>query len=438
MKALPALVLAARVVAPVCAGDIETVPPGFPTRRGAFAFTNAAVLARPEENPDAINWLSRFDVLLANGVGIADQETRARLQGEGCKLFLYFWTNGIYEGPPSPDPPYGDWCEDLVRHSADHLLSPRPLPSLGGRPAYYFDFASEPLRSRLCDELAVARAATGYDGIFLDYAGEYALPPQVLGLWRARHSGLPYDAALAAFLALLRERDPGCLIFTNQAFRSAQPILADVDYDLAESYATSHAWGPETNVGVKGVRETYFRSWPGQSGVEGMYRACIETLRRTPPRGGLFFLDYARPRYRRVGDEALQTALDLEAVYYSYCAAALWGQHSFCSGWYAGYEYRGPLYFVDLGQALGEGPEELDGVVVREFDRGLVALMTTIDPVRIDYELQAGQRMSLYDLFASTWIRERAGQYRLQLAASRRGVSGAAHPVGRVYLKAGR
>jgi len=36
-------------------------------------------------------------------------------------------------------------------------------------------------------------------------------------------------------------------------------------------------------------------------------------------------------------------------VYYSYAAAALWGLPSFCSGWH-GHEYRGPLYFADLGR----------------------------------------------------------------------------------------
>ncbi|MEA3401112.1 MAG: hypothetical protein U9R79_07710 [Armatimonadota bacterium] len=360
------------------------------------------------------------------------------LQSKGCRLFLYFWTNGMYEGPHSRDPPYGDWCEELVSRSADQLLSPQPLPSLSGQPAYYFDFTSEALRSRLCEELAAARLLTGYDGIFFDYAGEYALPPEVVELWRTRHPGVPYDTAVAAFLALLRARDPDCLIFTNQAFRSDQPILADVDYDLAESYATSHAWGPETEVGGETVRETYFRPWSGHLGIEEMYRACTEALRRTPPRGELFFLDYARPRYRGAENAVLQRALDLEAIYYSYCAAALWGHHSFCSGWYSGHEYRGPLYFVDLGQPLGEGPEELDGAVLREYEHGVVVLMTSLEPVEIDCELQTRPGMSLYDLFASTWLERQGGRFHLRLAASRRALSGTRHPIGRVYLKARR
>ncbi len=438
MRAILASVLAVSAVAPGHADIVEALPPRFPTRRGAFAFADAAVLARPHEHRDAIEWLGNFDVLLTNGVGLADEPTRLSLQKQGCRLFLYFWTNAIYEGARPADPPYGDWCEVIVSHAADYLLSPEPLPSLAGGPAYYFDLASEASRSRLCNELTAARAATGYDGIFFDYAGEYGLPPQVLELWQTRHPELPYDRAVAAFLALLREKDPDCLIFGNQAFRSGEPVCAEADYDLAESYATSHDWGPETEVGGKMVRETYFRLWPGPFGIEEMYGACLEAVRRTPPRRELFLLDYARPRYRRVQGQALVSALDLEAVYYSYCAAALWGQRSFCSGWYSGHEYRGPLYFADIGRPLGKAPEELEGVVVREYERGLVALMAGIDPVEVDWQPRAGQGMSLYDLFASAWIEEHGGLHRLRLKASRRGVSGVGHPVGRVYLKVNR
>ncbi len=414
----------------------ETLPDGFPTQRGRFAFTSAQILANPGDHAEELEYLSQFDVVLTNGLGIAPEATRDHLQAQGCELFLYFWTNGLYAENRVANPPMGDWCDTLVARPRINFIGGVPLPSLAGKPAYYYDLTNGELVDRLCAEMAKSRAETGYDGIFFDYTGVYPLPPEVLEVWQREHPDTAYDEGVLDLLRRLREVDPECLIFTNQAHRADVPLLAEADYDLAESLATSFMWGPETEIDGEKISETYFRTWPGEFGIEGSYGEPERAARETPPRRDMFYLDYMQPRYRTQADEAPEGSLDLEAVYYSYCAAALWGRAAACSGWYAGHEYRGPLHFADLGDPLGDGPVEEDGAVVREYQRGLVVLTAGVDPVSIPYPVAAGE--ALYDLFSSAWIEPVDGECELTLAPGVRSISGEPHPIGRVYLKTSR
>jgi len=244
-------------------------------------------------------------------------------------------------------------------------------------------------------------------------------------------------------LRRLRELDPGIVVFTNQAHRSSQPIVAEADWDMTESAATSHAWGPRVEaLDVWGpvpqaqggeIAGTFFRGWPGQWGIEGIHRQIEARLLTTAPREGFVYLDYMRPLYRTVGDD-LTADLDIEAVYYSYCAAALWGRAAFCSGWFAGREYDGPLYFADLGEPLGDGPRVVSGVAVREYERGLIALATEAAAVEATYRLAQCEEGSLYDLFSGRWLDVRRQRARIALAPSV-GLSGTPRPSARVYLK---
>lgn len=93
---------------------VERLPEGFPTRRGPFVFVKAEVLADPPKHAEDFAWIQQFEVVLTNGLGIAEAAVREQLQKQGCRLFLYFWTNGFYEGPQADNPPYGTWLENLV------------------------------------------------------------------------------------------------------------------------------------------------------------------------------------------------------------------------------------------------------------------------------------------------------------------------------------
>ena len=112
---------AAALAAFVCYGialcatvGAETVPEGFPTRRGPFAFCHAAILANPQQHAEDFAWLANFDALITNGSGLASPDTRETLQGRGCKLFLYVWPNAFYESKTSAPQQDGDWRRELL------------------------------------------------------------------------------------------------------------------------------------------------------------------------------------------------------------------------------------------------------------------------------------------------------------------------------------
>jgi len=236
------------VLTTVCAQ--ETLPQGFPTRRGVLAFCPASTLALGRPEDDDIAWLSRFDAIVTNGYGPASELTRRHLQSGGTRLFLYFWTSGFVASELAADLPDGSWRDSLLREHADWLLCGEPTEGPpGSSAAYYFDLANPALRGYLVGMLVRFRAQTGYDGIFFDYAGAMGLGPQASAQWQERHPELPYDRAVLSLLEHLRRTDPQVVIATNQAFRSDEPTAAEADYDLAESYATSFAWGTERTVG---------------------------------------------------------------------------------------------------------------------------------------------------------------------------------------------
>jgi hypothetical protein len=330
--------------------------------------------------------------------------------------------------------PDGVWRQELLRTHPEWLLSPESLEGPPGTPpSYYYDFASSELLTYLARQISTIRAAEGYDGTFFDYAGAYALPEAVAELWRRIHPDLLYDAALAGFFRALRTADPRTLIFTNQAVRGDPELLPTVDYDMVESYGTSFAWGPVVKVDGEGLPLSYRRPWEGPGGIKAVMAPVMARLRTGAPRGSLFCLDYMRPVLVREGGE-WQQGVDTGAVYYSYCAAALWGLNASCSGWY-GQEYRGPLYFADLGKPLGEGPVELEGVVVREYERGLVVLLREARAAEVTYRLQANSGVRLYSLMDEKTIGTGDGAVTLRLRPTRVALADAPQPVGRVYLK---
>jgi hypothetical protein len=178
---------------------------------------------------------------------------------------------------------------------------------------------------------------------------------------------------------------------------------------------------------------TFLRPWQGPGGLQDMYGGLCQRLRVGGPRQQLLCLDYMRPRVTR-GRTGWQQDADVEAVYYSFCAAALQGLSSFCSGWY-GVEYRGPLYFADLGPPLGQRPREIGGLAVRECERGLVALMTGKEPAEATWMLREPAAAGLYDLFNGARLPCRGRLVRLRLTPSLCEATGENRPSARVYLK---
>ena len=420
------------LLAAVSASAAESLPGDFPLRRGPLLLCRAADLARPNLPEAELAWLSRFGLIVTNGYELPHPKVAERLRSRGCRLFRYFWTNGFTQQELGFALPDGDWRQRLVGDRPDMLLAPEPLAGPAGTPnSYYFDFTSPDLPVFLSQRLMAVRRKGAYDGIFFDYAGVYALPEEAKRLWGRKHPGAAYDRVLARFLTHLREWDTDGLIFTNQACLSDEPLITCADWDLVESYGTSHMWGATATVRGKDVLLSYLRPWPGPGGLREMYAGLTARLEMARPRSRLLCLDYMRGVPAGGPDPRLE--IDLEAVYYSYCAAALWGLDSFCSGWY-GVEYRGPLYFADLGKPLGGGPREVKGVVVREYEHGLVVLMTRTSPATLAWTFVAPGAGGLYDLFSGTLV-PCGKDVTLRAKPSRCPATGGSRPSARVYLK---
>ncbi|MCX7599217.1 MAG: hypothetical protein N2512_10200, partial [Armatimonadetes bacterium] len=331
--------------------------------------------------------------------------------------------------------PDGSWRREILEKHPEWLLSTEPLPGPPGTSdAYYYDLAQPEAARFLAERATHLRRLGHYAGIFFDYAGEYALPDEVRRRWEEKNAGLPYDIALAGFFAEVRRADPACLIFSNGACLGAAELRRAVDYDLVESYGTSYLWGPTGRLGEQEFPLTYRRPWHGPAGLKETFSGLMDKLAAARPRKDLFCLDYMRAEkvYR---DGLWHDEADVEAVYYSYCAAAVWGLKSYCSGW-DGVEYRGPLYFVDLGRPLGEGPVEQGGAVVREYERAVVVLTTSAEPTKVELRLRRLFNGHLYDLRIGRQVRvSREGKVVLRLRPERPAGAAESQAVGRVFLK---
>ncbi|NPV45526.1 MAG: hypothetical protein HPY69_01105 [Armatimonadetes bacterium] len=429
------MVIMTLAFSPLAAAETECLPSGFPIRQAPLLLCRAQELAQNDLSAEDLAWLTRFRLLVTNGYDYPSPAVARALRTNGCRLFRYFWANGFTTNEAqSTSLPDGPWRQQLLRDHPEWLLAAEPLEGPPGTPpSYYYDFISSELMIFLSQQIAQTRTAGGYAGTFFDYAGVYALPQRAAGLWREKHPDLSYDQALARLLEVLRAVDRGTLIFTNQAVLGDPRLLTAVDYDMVESYGTSFAWGPTVKLAGEDFPLTYRRPWDGPGGIKAMMTPVMERLRTGPPRGELLCLDYMRPALTR-RDGQWRPTVDLEAVYYSYCMAALWGLNSYCSGWY-GQEYRGPLYFADLGRPLGDGPVELEQVMLREYERGLVVLLRRAEAAEVRYRLQANCGGQLWDLRTGRTLAVREGMVTLRLRPTRVPLSDEMQPIGRVYLK---
>ena len=411
----------------------ERLPAGFPVRKGPLTLARASELAQPDMPEGELQWLSRFELIVTNGYEFAAPQVSRALGDAGCQVFRYLWANGFTTVELAADMPDGDWRRVLLEQHPEWLLSREALPGPPGTPAsYYFDFTQRGLIDFLARQVAATRRKGLYGGTLFDYAGAYPLPAEVVDLWHSRHPDTSYDQALAEFFTRLRAIDPGGIIFTNQACLGDVALLPTADYDLVESYGTSYLWGPTVTIGGRDHRLSFLRPWTGPGSLQQMYEPLIQTLRSRAPRKRLLCLDYMRPALTQQAGEVGEVP-DMEAVYYSYCAAALWGLDSFCSGWY-GLPYRGPLYFADLGAPLGDAPLEVAGLAIREYERGLVALMTSPHKAEAALKLTGAECSELYDLFSGRRIPCQDRRLTLTLDPLQRPAGGPG-PRARLYLK---
>lgn len=413
--------------------------------RGEFIFFHHSLL-RAEPGWER---LGRFRWLLTNGYATFPPEKVAFLHRRGGRLFFYFWFNGFYEWEARQSMPDGDWRREILERHRDWLLNPDRAEEGGGAtaPAYFFDFTRPELRQFLAYTLAAHRQHTGYDGVFFDYAGSYALPPAIARRHQERHPDIPYDAAGALFLRSVRAMDPRLWIFTNQAYRAAEDLLPCTDLDVAESLATSWLGGQEIELFAEGegwIRtcETFYRPWEG---IRNYYTDILAKVCCFNPRVRFLTLNYLKAFWEPTGETVVREGRtypvyrrrpDRAAAFYGYVAAKLFGLDSYSSDWYdLGYGDE-EVFLTRLGRPRGDGPEQQGGLVVRYFDGGLVALTATeqggqavLPPVHLPPGLKG-----LRDVYAHRTLPASRQQCRIEVQPTVSPASGCSYPAGRVYL----
>jgi hypothetical protein len=310
-----------------------TLPVMAAERRGAVAFHYGGALTERQ-----LAFFGRFDVLVTHDPLPQDQ-VRA-LHDAGTKLALYEWSVAFYRTLVRR----GSWDAQLLRHR-ERLLNRKALRGYAGAEdadAFYYDPGNDAQNEGRAKAIAKRLQATGYDGVFLDTTTFESVHPDALDEFRRRHPELPYDAAFARFLAILRPQV--AVIVTNQGYRAAEYYLPYADYDVTESLLT--------------------RPWHDASNRWNSVDFLVPELILKP--AGLY------PRVRFVHLNYVDEA-DPERIERIVATARLFGHDAFVALPDVTRTAFSELYFLDLGEPAGE--IQHDGLTAtRTFERGEIVV----------------------------------------------------------------
>ncbi len=406
--------------------------------RGIFAFYYA-----PQLTPEELHWAKRFKVFVSGAVLPASQIQE--LKRAGTKLFLYEWLTGFYLDANGGNPANNSWESLVHRGKPQWLLNPaRPDPGPDGQHrAYYYDPSHPELRFAWAKRLAQTLQDSGYDGVFFDLVGSPSVPRDLLKIYDERHPDISYDQALAGFLRSLKRLRPEASLFANQGYRIPESYLPGANYDLSESLMTSYAWGERVRIYVEGEglvekQESFYRPWDELK----RHVESIETdIRRENPELKIYHLNYVNPLYAPTGRTetiegheypVFRMGPDRPAIYFGYVAAKLWGHESYSPAPQAMRFGQDDIYFVELGKPLGDRYEERDGLAIRYYEKGVVAL----NPSGQKQSSDLASRLvppgvdKLFDCYA----RKVQQGLTVTLEPTVSPASGLAYPAGRVYL----
>ena len=417
----------------VFASAVEAAP-----SKGVFAFYYASQLT-----PEELSWAKRFNLFVSGAVLPASQIQE--LKRAGTKLFLYEWITGFYLAKDGADSTNNAWEPSVKKTKPQWLLNPeRPDPGPDGQNrAYYYDPSHPELRFGWAKRLAQALHDSGYDGVFFDLVGSPSVPRDLLKIYDERHADISYDQALAGFLRSLKRLRPEALLFANQGYRIPESYLPSADYDLSESLMTSYAWGEHVRIYVDGEglvekQESFYRPWEE---LKRHVELITADIRRENPELKIYHLNYVNPLYAPTGRTetiegreypVFRMETDRPAIYFGYVAAKLWGHESYSPAPQAMRFGQDDIYFVELGKPLGDRYEERDGLVVRYYEKGVVAL----NPSGQKQSSDLASRLippavdRLFDCYAGN-IQQ---GFRVTLEPTVSPASGRTYPAGRVYL----
>jgi hypothetical protein len=428
-------------------------------KRGEFIFFSNRVFEPGQEHTADIETIQQFHVCLTNGYVNFTGKARDTLRTAGCDLFIYLWFNGFYEkelGLASEEhdsirqfPDMMEAFRTIQAHSDWLLNADHPIQGGGADfPAFFWDYGNPAFRAYYVGFIRERLRRVGYNGVFYDYIGGWALPEAVKALWRERHPEQSYDEAGVLFLRELRQAIPGLRLFGNQAYRLPTDYYDCIDYDISESHGTSFVWGKETPLYIEGkgmqtVRETFYRPWDGAAGYKAISQPRRERMAQRP-RVEVFDLNYLQPWYVPTGAQATSEGksvpvfaprTDRPAIFYGYALAKLTGIVAFASDWYAPGYGRDDLYFLDLGAPVEPTFHEEPEVVTRGFAHGLVAVTRKGGPVRFSPKserLPSGVT-GLWDVYAQQRVPSWREHHSILIQPARYPATQTPYPSGRIY-----
>src|SRR5262249_16926768 len=122
-----------------------------------------------------IAWYTRFEILVTGA--ILPRELTKRLRQNGTRLIGYERSSPFYPDDAVAAPLA--WQREVLQHKDAWLLNSAPISggaAVGGRGAWWYDFANASLCSRRAAHLAEMLSESGYDGLFFDTPGFEQLP----------------------------------------------------------------------------------------------------------------------------------------------------------------------------------------------------------------------------------------------------------------------
>lgn len=366
-----------------------------------FLFFPLSVFHDPVTRAAYWETIKQTKVALSNGYARFEGEDLETLHAGGTELFLYRWFNGYYAIELLGLSYYADFPEmkelfTEINSHPDWLINPAvPIAGSGAvTPAYFYDWANPELRAFYVQRLKEHVGAAGYDGVFFDYPGDWAVPPPVLALYDLKHPTLSYNAAGLLMVEELRAAvGQDARIFTNQAYRldNAADYYEQIDYDITESYGTSFTFGKSSTINVEGkgainVAETYYRPWTESQGYKDITETSpIAPMRLQPdPRVKLFHINYVNPWYQKTPDSpdtapTYRAVQDRPAIHYGYALGKLHNVAAYASDWGSwngdpSVYSEDDIHRVDLGDPLEANYREDDFALVRYFQKGFVVV----------------------------------------------------------------
>ncbi len=404
---------------------------------GSYRTVSGFYATALEWDPRTLAYAEHFSLVEPGGLEeVAALKKRGKLR-RYRHVVAYEWLAGFYHrsGEGFGNNRFLHW---VWTHRKKTLLNASvDVHPMGGED-YYYDLCNPELRSRRVSELSRRVRELGIDGLFFDWAdaGYLAEDPRFRKLYRVfrtRHPGMGIREFVGCAGEFYRDlRRKGVLIVTNQAYRHPR-LLRHVDYDMTESYlCTNRRSGKKIRLDGRMTRKPR-TVYVGFKEIFDYFRLLKEYRARYEKTGfrNFIYMNYAAPRLIP-WNGGYRSAPDRESIYFVYAMSRLAGFIPYTEiPWKRTLEET-PLYFADLGEALGP-PVESDPFFYREFENGIVIVARGLRRDRY-LKLDGIAANRLYDLKEHLWFDSSGGETTIRMNARYDPETGHYLPSAKVFI----